>query len=629
VAGEIKSLIRNRNFLLLWCAYGISAMGDHLSEMAVLATQNALDKNIDITPIHARMTFVFMVPFFLFGTLTGALADRLPRRAMMIVADVSRVVVMFFFVHLIRGGTEVFGDVWGPFLPLGMVGLFAATFAPARQAMVPTLVRSEELVSANAIIGGLGLIGTLVAMKVGGVMADRGMIEEAFHLDAATFAASAVCICLISAKRGKIAGRERQTREPIFRSVAAGLRYIAGHRRVAQLIGIAVVYWFAGATVKSLLPAIVKDVFHGSFSDIGSYMACLGGGLAFGAVTLFVFGNALRSDVAITYALFGTAFGVACLACTVFFGFEVSTARVIGAISVFISGWFALGILVSYNTMLQRFVPNQYRGRVFGIVNLTTIGGLLVATGVLAIPTWEHLDQWAGFILAGLSVLLCVVGAGTLVSRMRKPDLPFVYNYFCGMSEFWTKFWYRLTATNRCTIPRTGPVIVTANHESPLDPFFIYAFCRYRHIAFMIAKEYTNMPLAKYLFQAARCIPVRRGANDIGSTKEALRRLRNGDVIGIFIQGGIRGRDDKSDLKNGLALLALKTGATVIPAHISGVTYGKSMLGCVLRRHHARVAFGKPVDLSEFGSRARGESLDAASRKVYDAINALAPDKQG
>ena len=58
------SLLRNRDFVLLWCAYGISAVGDHLSEMAILKTQNALSTDVDITPLSARMTFMFFVPFF-------------------------------------------------------------------------------------------------------------------------------------------------------------------------------------------------------------------------------------------------------------------------------------------------------------------------------------------------------------------------------------------------------------------------------------------------------------------------------------------------------------------------------------------------------------------------------------
>ncbi|MCH7527383.1 MAG: hypothetical protein IID39_08100, partial [Planctomycetes bacterium] len=125
MSSAVKSLLRNRSFILLWCAYGISATGDHMSEMAVLAKQNALSLEVDITPLQARMTFLFMLPFFVLGPLTGWVADRCPRRWVMILADLARVGIMLSFAVLI----ERFGRVWpewGPFVPLGMVGVFAA-----------------------------------------------------------------------------------------------------------------------------------------------------------------------------------------------------------------------------------------------------------------------------------------------------------------------------------------------------------------------------------------------------------------------------------------------------------------------------------------------------------------------
>ncbi|OQY96048.1 MAG: hypothetical protein B6D36_19850, partial [Planctomycetes bacterium UTPLA1] len=83
------SLLSNRNFILLWIAYGISAFGDHLSEMALLSLQHALDPGVtDVTRRQAIMLFVFMFPFFAFGPVFGMVADRLPRKWIMVAADV-------------------------------------------------------------------------------------------------------------------------------------------------------------------------------------------------------------------------------------------------------------------------------------------------------------------------------------------------------------------------------------------------------------------------------------------------------------------------------------------------------------------------------------------------------------
>ncbi|MHC5111533.1 MAG: hypothetical protein ACYTHJ_16825, partial [Planctomycetota bacterium] len=58
-----RNLLYNRNFVLLWCAYAISAFGDHLSEMAILKTQNIVSSEVDVTPLTARMDFMMFLPF--------------------------------------------------------------------------------------------------------------------------------------------------------------------------------------------------------------------------------------------------------------------------------------------------------------------------------------------------------------------------------------------------------------------------------------------------------------------------------------------------------------------------------------------------------------------------------------
>lgn len=124
------------------------------------------------------------------------------------------------------------------------------------------------------------------------------------------------------------------------------------------------------------------------------------------------------------------------------------------------------------------------------------------------------------------------------------------------------------------------------------------------------------------------CIPVRRDGNDVAATKEALRRLHDGKAMGIFIQGRIPPPGQTIPLKDGVALLALHTGATVIPAHISGTKYRDSILGGFLARHRVRVRFGEPVDLTEYADssgRIRRQRLAAATQRIAAAIEALAP----
>ena len=67
-----RSVFHNRNFILLWLAYGISALGDHLSELGLLKMQNAMQADVENTVrLQAIMNFAFMLPFFALGPAAG------------------------------------------------------------------------------------------------------------------------------------------------------------------------------------------------------------------------------------------------------------------------------------------------------------------------------------------------------------------------------------------------------------------------------------------------------------------------------------------------------------------------------------------------------------------------------
>ena len=621
-AGAV-SLLKNGNFRLLWCAYAVSALGDHLSEMAILKTQNALDEGVDVTPMMARMTLVFMLPFFLFGPLTGFLADRLSRRRLMIAADVVRMALMAGFATLILASCSVFGS-WGPFVPLAVVGVFAAVFSPARSALLPTLIHTDELVPANALIRALGVISTVVAAALGGWLADNYAPQVSFRLDALTFGASAVLVFLIREPAGSIprAGRRRG----MLDDLAGGFRYLARHRRVQQIFVVGTVFWLSASAIRSVIPAIVSEVYEKkAFFQISLFQVRLVAGMVAGALSLTVLGSALRSEIAITWSLVGAGLCAVLLGASVWAPIPVGVAFHLGGLAVFGLGFFGAALIASYNALLQRIVPNRYRGRVYGVFDVCTMAGLLLATGLLGIPRWRNLDAWVGYIVLGLAALMSGAGLVSLWVRYRDRGLPFALSMVSNFNEFCCRLWYRFQRIGPCTIPRTGPVIVTTNHTCSADPLMISAACSYRPVSFLIAAEFADIPVARWFVRLIECIPVRRSRQDTTATKEAIRRLRAGGALGIFIEGRIPEPGQQEQPKEGVAVLALRTGAPVIPAYLSGNKYRRGVVGGFFARHRTEIRFGAPVDLSEFAGRFSRKILVVATAKIFQAIQDLAP----
>ncbi len=631
-------LLRNRNFVLLWSAYGISALGDHLSEMALLKTQNALSPGVDVTTLTARITFVFFMPFLL-APLTGALADRVSRRGLMVIADLVRGAAMMAMAAMIIW-TSPWGS-WGPFAPLLVIGLFAAVFSPARSALLPTLIRPDQLVRANAMLSGLGIIATMAAAKVGGVLADRYDPIVAFRIDAATFLTSAVLLLLLRPPRLRRAGIEsvrtpsaqrpiRHTTQPsIWRDLLGGFRYARSHRHVMELLCVAALVWFCGPLVNSVIPAVVRDVYHGTYSAMSNYRAFLGLGFVLGAILMTLLGNALRGGIAITWGLFGISASIAIFASSVFLPIHPDKLAAIGAVGVILAGMFAVGVMASFSSLLQRTVSDRFRGRVFGVQDVCCTIAILTATGLLGVPGWTQVDRWVGYILVGVAVMMFAAGLVTLSIRLRRGVYGKSLTFAENLNEFLAKFWWRFQRVGRSTVPRTGPVLVTANHTCSADPLFLSAAAPYRPISFLVAAEYSTWPVVKFFLRLVECIPVKRDSRDSGATKQAIRHLRDGKAVGIFIEGGIVRPGKTVHPKDGVAMLALRTGAPVIPAYISGVTYHSNIVWGLLIRHRARVRFGPPVDLTAFQLEDRNrEVIRAATAKIYAAVKALAPTSE-
>lgn len=617
-------LVRNRNFVLLWIAYGVSALGDHLSEMGLLRLQDALNpERTDTIQIQALMLLTFMSPFVVFGPIFGWLADRLPRRAIMITAALARAAILVELLWLLRKFDPAFAHE-GQHLslhlavtPLILLGVFAALFSPARLSLLPTLIRSDQLVRANALTAGLGMIATILAAVLSGKFIEffddsQQAALYLFRANAVTFIIVATCIFLIRPPPQHTSPSAHD-----FSAIGKGFRYIAKHHLVAELIVISSTLWICAAVVRSLIPAIVKYVFGGSYGDVGIYNGLIGFGMVAGSILLTLIGNALKSELAVAWSLKLAGLSGLMLTLAVW----LPLGKIACGAGLFLIGLFGAGIQVSVNALIQRIVPDYMRGRVFGVHDLCAMSGLCLATGLLGIPKWEGIDQHMTWIMALTSSVLLAVGIATTVIRLKRGKFGVALTFWKNFCDFYCWLWPRARREGLCTIPGEGGVIVAANHNSMLDPFIIAAGSPNRVPGYMIAVEYAKIPLFNKLVEAIECVPVTRSGVDTASVKAALRHLQKGKVLGIFPQGRIQNPADPVVVREGVGMLALRSGATVIPAYISGVGYSDSIASSFLRRHHACVRFGKPVDMSKFAGRERDrEAYKEASEHIMAAI---------
>ncbi len=621
IRNRISTLLGNRNFILLFWAYVVSAFGDHLSELAIMKTMG-VEQGDEKTRIGAQMLFYFFLPYVLLGPLAGAIADRFPRRIIMILADVARGFIgiglpwYLLFVHDAHPHWMM--------MPILGLGFFACFFNPARQSLVPTLVQDAQLTRANSILNGLGPIAAICSYVVGGWLVDQSWnrtLWANFYGDAGTYFFSACCVSLILVSRHPTCSQAVPS--SVLTEMRQGLRYIRQHRFVWQLMIFTATFWTAAGVFSSTLPTVVFNWYDipkdHEYQVLGIFRATVGAGMLLGAIVLTLVADASRGHWNIIVGLLGTGLAVGLFS-------QTRLPWMGGAFGIMV-GMCGAWILISATTLLQRIVPDRSRGRIFGIVDLANMAGMITATGVLGILRIPGLDDVIDWVLLGMGLVMGIMGVLLWRHHLRRSRFGFWVATVRSLNEVWCKFWHRLKRDGVCTVPPTGPCIVTANHLSSADPSFLIASCPNRLFGFMIAQEFYSIPIWKHLIRQLECIPVRRDGTDVAATKQALRQLRDGRALCVFIEGGISTPGNPRQPQDGVALLAMRTGAKVIPAHISGASFREQIFMTYLHRNHVRVQYGPPVDLSEFTDFRDRDQVRLATVKIWNAIENLETGK--
>lgn len=169
------------------------------------------------------------------------------------------------------------------------------------------------------------------------------------------------------------------------------------------------------------------------------------------------------------------------------------------------------------------------------------------------------------------------------------------------------------TVKGKENIPEHGAVIFASNHLSNWDPMLVGTFIS-RRLAFMAKEELFEVPVLKTILTNANTFPVKRGVSDMGAIRTALKVLKSDNCVCMFPEG-TRSKDGKLHKgASGVALLAAKSKATVIPVAITGTFKAKPF-------HRLTITYGKPMKFDE--QKPNKEKLDEFTEKVMQEIASM------
>ena len=349
--------LRLRDFRLLWTGMAVSLLGDGIYVVAVAFQAYAIDNDPGAL---ALVGFAWTGGMVLFLILGGMVADRQPRRRVMMAADAARGIVL-----AVLGLLSVTGalQLWMLVVLAAFYGAGEAFFGPAFSALIPELVPDEQLVAANSIEGGVRPVAAqVVGPALGGALVALIGPGGGFLVDAGTFAVSFACLAALHVV-------EVPAPSPLgaLREIRAGFAYVRSQTwlwATVVMASISLLVFFGPEEV--LVPFIVKNRFGGTAGDFGAVLACAGLGNVAGSV---VMGRRRlpRRPVTVMYACWGL--GILPLA---LYAAATKTWHLMPL--AFLIGCGMSAGLIIWMTLMQTRVPRELRGRANSVDWFVSIG---------------------------------------------------------------------------------------------------------------------------------------------------------------------------------------------------------------------------------------------------------------
>ncbi len=350
-------------FTMFWVAQAVSLFGDRLNNFSLMALFNSFSDNPSLT--LAYFYLAMSLPIYLLAPFIGAVVDRLDKRWILVVTDLCRGTLVLFIPFLFAR-TDDFFPVMAVVFLLATGNLF---FLPAKSALIPELVSSEQLMRVNSILWGAGIAGVIGGFLGGGFIYDYLSWRACFWLDGATYYVSALLILGIAIHRLRtlLRGPREKTYHPeLPTAVLEGVRAIRHTPAIVRPIGVQTLIWLgAGGFSVLVLPLVGSMTPPGT--SMGLSLAGLSLGLGMGVGSLvssrlhLASGNRARLEMGF-FGVVGAAAATAAL----------GNALWIVLAGAFLGGLAATPLIIIAESEIQKESAEKMRGRIFAFREICT-----------------------------------------------------------------------------------------------------------------------------------------------------------------------------------------------------------------------------------------------------------------
>jgi MFS family permease len=375
----------NRNFALQWQGQTVSRLGSQIFMAGLLfwvkhATGSAA--------LMGGLSMVSSLPGVILMPVGGALADRFPRRSIIIIGDLVRgLALLALTAFMVLRPAAIPAIVVGLFLVSVINGIVGSFFGPALAATIPDIVPKDKVVAANSL-GQLSLQGSLfIGQAIGGWLYQVIGATTLFLINSLSFlyASASEVLVRIPQTIPERKGDWREQFRTFGREIAEGFRYVWAKPGLREMLFLSATLAFFTAPIVVLMPFYVEDSLRATPSWYGFLLS----GYAVGTMLGYVLAGVLR--------LRATARGALMMAISVvvplgFIGLGLAQSTG-AALALMLLGGLASGyVTVNITTLIQATTPSEIRGRVVGLLAALSTALTPIGSGIAGVAA-DLVDQ--------------------------------------------------------------------------------------------------------------------------------------------------------------------------------------------------------------------------------------------
>ena len=566
------SLLQQRRFAPFFLTQFLGAFNDNVfrNGLVILITfQGVLIAGMDAQLLANVAGALFILPFFLFSATAGQLADKYEKSFLIRCIKILEIVLMTLAAIAFVSGSFVILLV-----VLFLMGWQSTLFGPVKYAYLPQQLSAGELVGGNALVQFGTYTAIILGLLLGGVTVAIDPVNPVL-----------LSACLVTiAVAGYLASRWIPPTGAVDPDLAVNWNAwtetwrIIGFARKERSVFLAILgiswFWFFGSAVTFQIPAYTLTILSGNEEIATILLVAFAIGVGTGSLLCEKM-SARRIELGLVP--FGSI-GLSLFAIDLYFAQPVAHLVAVDTAGEFLArpgswrvlidlallGTFGGFYIVPLYAMIQQRAERSQLSRIIAANNIMN-ALFMVAAAIMAIVLLN----------AGLSIpqlFLCLAILNALVAAYIYSLLPEFLIRFVAWILINTL--YRIRASGLEHIPQEGPALIVCNHVSFADALIVGGTV-HRPVRFVMYYRIFEIPLLRFLFSAAKAIPIASAKENEGLMKEAFDKvdaeLADGNIVCIFPEGGITRDGSIQRFRPGVEAIIRRRPVPVVPIALCGL----------------------------------------------------------